>query len=186
VDATEDPVKEEAEEEEEVAEWGLKDWVPKVSAELSRLDSMQWAQKKRDTILAIVDARLGGLSEETVWGRSDTCSRNTYHSKWKKDDIFASVLTNVEKLARSMRDNRALYALQNAVERLALATPNAVARLIEVMAQAGDLTNARLAATAILDRAGMETAAKSRVDVQDADGLTVATGVDEKIKKVYG
>lgn len=145
----------------------MSDWKARAAAALARLNGEQWADKKKATILALVDAHLAGQSEESIWGRPETCSRNTYHAKWKHDELFAAVLAEVDSLARDWRDNRRLYALEEAAEALALASPDSVRRLVAIMQQAEDLTNSRLAATAILDRAGVETAAKSssRVDV---------------------
>lgn len=143
----------------------MADWKATAKAHLDRLNGERHGDKMKSTILALVDAHLAGESEENVWGREDTCSRNTYHSKWKRRAVFAEVLAAVDSLARDWRDNRALYALQEAAEQLQLASPQAVQRLIAIMAQAEDLTNSRLAATAVLDRAGLETASKSSVDV---------------------
>lgn len=148
-------------EEEQVAWKDRTDWRERATAALGRLNGVQWADKKKATIVALVDAHLAGHSEETVWERDDICARNTYHNKWKKDALFAEVLAEVDSLARDWRDNRAVYALGEAAENLRLAAPDAVGRLITIMSQGRDLTNSRLAATAVLDRAGMETAAKS-------------------------
>lgn len=134
-------------------------------AALGRLNGERWADKMKSTIVALVDAHLAGLSEETVWDRPETCARKTYHEKWKKNDLFAGVLAEVDGLAREWRDNRLLDPLGEAVRLLQLAAPDAAERLIAIMKQEADLTNSRLAATAVLDRAGMDTAAKSSVDV---------------------
>ena len=55
------------------------DWIDAVAAELDRLENPH-RDKKRATILAIVDARLAGKSEETVWTprRTETCSRSGF------------------------------------------------------------------------------------------------------------
>ena len=66
----------------------------------------------------------------------------------------------MDGLARGWKDGRSLRALGQAAERLALASPVAVAKLIERL-QSMDENIILRAATAILDRAGMETAAKS-------------------------
>ena len=135
------------------------EWLQAADNELDRLRDPH-RDKKRATILALVDARLAGRSEETVWGRPDTCSRNTYHTKWKLDPVFAEVLLRVTALARQWQEGRTLRALAAAAERLALAAPVAVARLVERMSSADEAIVLR-AAVAILDRAGVETAAKS-------------------------
>lgn len=149
-------------------------------AALAKLNSEQWADKKKSTIIALVDAHLAGISEETVWERDDTCARNTYHNKWKKDPLFAGVLAEVDGLATEWKDKRLVDPLGSAVETLRLASPEAVDRLIAIMAQSTDLTNSRLAATAILDRAGMETAAKSSSQV-DVD---VSSLSDEELQAI--
>lgn len=117
-------------------------------------------EKKKATILALIDARLAGHSEETVWDRPDTCSRSIYHEKWKKNATFARVLAEVTRLAMSWRDSETLRALKRAAERLALASPTAAIKLIDRLDNADDGIVLR-AAFGILDRAGVDTAVKS-------------------------
>lgn len=138
--------------------------------ELGRLEEPH-RQKKIDTILALVDARLSRKSEETIWARPEVCNRTTYHTKWKKDPIFADVLQRCTAAARHYQNTRAARAIAQAAEDLALASPKAVRRLIKIL-DADDNTDARLAAVAILDRAGLETAAKSETH-------TVTSTLDE-------
>ncbi len=155
-------------------------WKKKAVAELARLNDERWADKMKTTIVALVDAHLAGISEETVWGRPETCSRTVYHQKWKKQPLFAEVLAEVNGLARDWKDNESVYALEDAARALKLATPDAVKRLVAIMAQADDLTNSRLAAVAVLDRAGLETAAKSSSSV-DVD---VSRLSDEELQRI--
>lgn len=156
------------------------EWVGGAQATLSRLNGEVWADKKKATILALVDAHLSGQSEETVWGRPETCARNTYHLKWKKDPLFAAVLADVDGLARGWKDGRSMRALSEAAERLALASPVAVAKLIERLKSQDESIILR-AATAILDRAGMQTAAKSsQVDVD------MSTLSDAELQAIIG
>lgn len=136
--------------------------------ELGRLEEPH-RQKKIDTILALVDARLSRKSEETIWARPEVCNRTTYHTKWKKDPIFAEVLTRCTAAARHYQNTRAARAIAQAAEDLALASPKAVRRLIKIL-DADDNTDARLAAVAILDRAGLETAAKSMSEQHTVTG----------------
>lgn len=143
-------------------------WEAEAVAELNRLQPPQVA-KKRATVIALVDARLAGQPEESVWGRPDTCSRNIYHSKWKKDPIFSDVLRSVTELARTWHDGRSLRALSKAAELMALASPDAVARAIALMQSMDDAVALR-AAFGILDRAGVETATKARTEVTGKDG----------------
>lgn len=137
------------------------DWIGVAAAALDRFDGLH-ARKKRDTVIALVDARLAGRSEESVWDRPETCSRAIYHGKWKHDLLFAAVLDEVSRIAQTWHDTRALRALQSAAERMALASPVAAARLITLMNN-DEAAIVLRAATAILDRAGMETAQKGNV-----------------------
>jgi hypothetical protein len=135
------------------------EWEAQAAGELARLTEPH-AAKKRATVIALVDTRLAGRSEETVFGRPDTCSRNTYHGKWKKDAVFADVLDKVTAAAWEWHGGRAVRALAQAAERLALASPAAVVKVIEVMTTSLDAQAVLRAAFGILDRAGVETASK--------------------------
>lgn len=130
-----------------------------VLAALNRLPEPH-RQKKRATVLGLVAAKLAGNSEESVFGKEDTCSRNIWHGKWKRDEVISSVLATVLAAAETWRATDELRSLQAASRYLALGAPAAAARLVTMLAHA-DAAQARLAAVAILDRAGMETAAKS-------------------------
>lgn len=141
----------------------MPDWESQAAAELNRLTN-PYATKKRATVIALVDARLAGKTEESVWGLPETCSRYIYHSKWKKDPTFAEVLERVTALARQWKDLQGIRALGQAAERLALASPVAVARAIALL-QSGDDRIVLSAAFGILDRAGVETAVKVRSEV---------------------
>lgn len=157
----------------------MAEWEAQAATELGRLANPH-AAKKRATVIALVDARIAGRSEETVWAMAETCSRNIYHSKWKRDEIFADVLEKVTALAREWHDGRAMRALSDAAERLALASPAAVARAVEVLTT-GQITfrdrNGEIIREAyaqmpevlrvifgVLDRAGLETASKSTTE----------------------
>jgi hypothetical protein len=142
----------------------MADWQDLAAAELGRLEHPH-AAKKRTTVIALVDCRLAGTSEETVFQRRDTCSRNTYHAKWKKDPVFADVLETVTGLAREWHGGRAMRAMAQASERLALASPGAVAKIVAVLANSEDDQAVLRAAFGILDRAGLETAEKSTTEV---------------------
>lgn len=141
-----------------------------IADQLDRLPE-PWRQKKRDTILALVDARLSGRSEETIWKRPEVCNRSTYHTSWRKDPIFADVLARCTAAAKHYQNTRAGRALAQAAEDLALASPKAVKRLVKILDSPDD-GDARLAAVAILDRAGLETAAKT-------ENHTVTSTIDD-------
>lgn len=131
-----------------------------ITAELDRLTGPHVEKQKR-TILALVEARLAGRTEETVWSIPGTCNRSTYHSKWKWQEPFASVLDNCTKAASAHRDGAAARALAQAAERLAMAAPPAVGRLISLLNSEDEAIILR-SAVAILDRAGVETGQKSQ------------------------
>lgn len=150
------------------------DWVSAANAELRRLEGQQHYHKMRNTVLALVDARLAGRSEETVFEREDSCSRNTYHAKWKRQALFAEVLASVEGIAREWKDTEELRALREAARLMALASPGAAGKVIQQLSS-GDGNLVLRAAFGILDRAGKETASKSSVQVDvTADDLAAA------------
>lgn len=155
------------------------DWVEAALEELERLPEPH-REKKQATVIALVDAKLAGRSEESVWGLPTVCARSTYHGKWRKDPLFADVLERVGNLARGWVNGRSVRALQEAAERLALASPVAVSTSIQHL-QHPDGNVALRAAFGILDRAGMETAAKGSQRVEnevtlDADQFAVLMG----------
>lgn len=146
-------------------------WAEEAARVLGRLSEPHLA-KKRATIIALVDARLSGASEESVWDRPETCSRTVYHNKWKRDKVFADVLAEVTKLAQGWEDGRATLALAGAAKALALASPSAVARLVAMLTSPEDAVVVR-SAVAILDRAGMETAVKQQHELAGKAGQPV-------------
>lgn len=130
-------------------------------------------EKKKATIIALVDARLAGKPEESVWKLPEVCNRGTYHLRWKHDPAFAACLEAVTRLARQWKDGRTVRALQEAAERLALAAPVAVGKVLGLLTSEDE--NVRLrAALAILDRAGVETATKAETHVEGQIGLDPA------------
>ncbi|MGV8953687.1 MAG: hypothetical protein ACOH2M_21495 [Cypionkella sp.] len=140
-------------------------WEQAAAAAFGRLTEPHIA-KKRATIVALVDARLAGTTEEAVWLRADTCSRTVYHNKWKIDPVFAETLASVTKLANDWHNGRAARALGEAAERLALASPAAVGKLIDLLRRTQDEAMVLRTAVAILDRAGVETAVKAKSVVE--------------------
>jgi len=155
-------------------------WVEAVGAAFDGLQQPH-REKKKATIIALVDARLAGRSEETVWKLPGVCNRGTYHLKWKKQADFVICLDRVSALATDWRDGRAIRALQEAAERLALATPVAVGKAIVLLGS--DDERVRLqAAFGILDRAGVETAAKVAGEVK----VTDARRVRERLAQLLG
>ena len=142
------------------------EWEAAVSSALAGL-SEPHREKKKATIIALVDARLAGRSEETIWKRPEVCNRRTYHMRWKQEPDFAEALETVTKLAIDWKDTRSVRALQDAAERLALASPVAVGKVISLLASQDESILLR-AAFGILDRAGLETATKGTVDVQES------------------
>ena len=163
------------------------DWIVAAKSELDRLGEPH-REKKRATVIALVDARLSGQSEELVWDRArypNVCARSVYHGKWKKNVLFMDVLAKVTELAQGWKDGEELRAVQAAVRKLRLATPAVADQLVSVatlgrvrrvidegngpsvvytLAQSAEVIRA---AVALLDRAGMETAAKTDARIDD-------------------
>lgn len=155
------------------------DWADAAASELDRLRGLQHEHKRRNTILALVDARLAGRSEETVWTRDETCNRSTWHGKWKHDPVMLDVLASVERQARRWSDTKAIRALADASERLQLASPAAAGKAISLMLSQDDRV-ALQAAFGVLDRAGVETAPKT----QQEHGLSPE--LERMLGQVYG
>lgn len=170
------------------------DWVLVAVDQLNRLHGKE-RTLKRATVLALADARIAKRPEAEVWDRDkhpEVCSKNTYYKWLGKDPVFADVLQQVTALAQNWKDTRALRALQQAAEDMALAAPLAAAQLKSI-ATAGQVRRVRTgpngkpqvftepaatpdvlrATIALLDRAGMQTAAKSvsAAAALDADQL---------------
>lgn len=136
-------------------------------------------EKRRNTIIALVEARLNGTSEEEVFKRRDTCARRIYHEKWKKEPLFADTLAKVTAAARSAK---AKSALDNALHKLTLNTEVAVDRVVELI-QHVDGRIALSASFGLLDRAGIETATKSSHSIDtDIPIAVVPPGLLEKLK----
>lgn len=145
-------------------------------------------EKKRATILALVDARLAQRSEETVWKREDTCSRNTWHSKWKHDPVITGAVEAVQQRATGWRDAKQLRALQEASEKLALASPLA-ALVAAQMLTSGDDKVALRAAFGILDRADFSTATKGSqlgVEMDDLLSEEEQAAVEKALREAAG
>lgn len=113
-------------------------------------------EKRRNTIIALVEARLNGTSEEEVFKRKDTCARRIYHEKWKKEPLFADTLA---KVVAETRKFKAETALNNAIYKLQYNTETAVDRVVELI-QHVDGQVALRASFGLLDRAGLSTAQK--------------------------
>lgn len=165
----------------------MADWIAAAQAELGRLANPH-REKKRATVIALVDARVSGHSEETIWDRQrfpDVCARSVYHGKWKKNALFMEVLANVTALAQAWKDGEELRSIELAARKLRLAAPVVADQLVSVAttgrvrrvqdagagprvvyedAAAGEILRATLA---LLDRAGMETATKTDARIDD-------------------
>lgn len=163
------------------------DWVIAARKELDRLKEPH-REKKVATVIALVDARLSGQSEELIWDRDthpNVCARSVYHGKWKKNVLFMDVLRKVTELAQGWKDGEELRAIELAARKLRLASPVVADQLVSMAttgrvrrvvdaggkpnviyenAAAGEILRATLA---LLDRAGMETAVKSDARVDD-------------------
>ena len=156
-------------------------WKQTIREQLSRLNGLQHERKKKDTLIALIDANMSGKSEETVWEREDTCARSTWHEKWKRDPLIAEVLERARRLAHDWRDGLAANTLAEAAELLALESYASVQEAARLRDESEDDRVRLQAAFGILDRADIKTATK--VDVRnevhhELDGDTAATVFD--------
>lgn len=141
-------------------------WQLMLVSELRRLNGQQHDRKKKDTILALIDARLAGAPEEDVWRRPDTCARSTWHDKWKKDKLIADVLARSYEVADEWRDNRVALALAETAERLALESPASLDTAVDVRDNGTNDRDRLSAAFGIMDRASSATAPKGSQQVE--------------------
>lgn len=154
-------------------------WIKIATEELARLKDDGGAQatiqKKRDTIIALVEARLAQKTEESVWRLPHTCARQTYHTKWKKDELFSDVLDKVTSLAREWQDTANIRAVTDAAEIIQMAAPLAAKTLVEIMTGSQDERLRKSAADSLLDRSAVETAVKTAQAQHhtSADGQTL-------------
>lgn len=118
------------------------------------------AERKRASVLALMDARLNGKGLRYVWGRPGVCSRNAWY-KWLKNDLaFARAVQIGEGLALEKSasvvgamEAAALSALEMARREINLRAPDAVRRVLALMDSA-ELEQVQLgAAKYVLDRA---------------------------------
>ena len=169
-------------------------WIVAAVAELSRLRNPH-RDKKQATIIALVDARISGQPEESIWKRPEVCSRTVYHDKWKKDTTFADVLAKVEEMARNWRNTQAVTALSDASKILQLAAPGVAFGLVKIATEGyapmndGERrqveTSEQLRAmVAVLDRASPETAGKSKAEMSGPDGKPIETKVTHDLSKL--
>lgn len=152
---------------------------------LNELDKIKGHErdKKRLTVIALIDARIGGESDASVFRKAGTVSRDIWYKKWSKDPLIASVLDTIENMVRPARDRAALAAMAGAAATMQLSSPGAVARAVELM-QSKDDAVALKAAFGLLDRAGMETAIKSSTALEgDIPIVTAPPGLIEKLRK---
>lgn len=142
-------------------------WIQASAEHLARLPQPH-AAKKRATVIALVRARLNQEPEADVWRQPETCSKTIYYTKWRLDPIFADVLAQVEKAARTWHDETEIRALALSRRRLAVYSPHAAQTAFEALNNPDPHVRLR-AAFGILDRAGLDTA-----NAGDADSETQA------------
>ena len=156
-------------------------WKTAILGELARLNGEPHERKKKDTILALMDAKMRGESEEDVWRRPDTCARSTWHERWKVDPLLADVLENAKRAAYDWRDNLAANTLAAAVELLALESLSSVKTAVQIRDNPEAAPRDRVAAAfGILDRGSKLTAPKSSVEHD------LGRDMQSMLDKVYG
>ena len=136
-------------------------WLEAGLSELERIQNPE-RNKKINTLIALIDARLAGQSDASAFKRADTVSRNIWYEKWSKDESIRDVLNKLELIARSVHDERAIRTMAAAASRIQLASAAAAGKAISLMSSSDEAIALR-ASFGILDRAGVETATKNSV-----------------------
>lgn len=147
------------------------EWVEDVADALGRITGPN-AQRKRDTIVALVAARLEKRSDNWAFKNATPGHKTTYHKTWKHDPEFAEVLAEVERLAVHWKSQIEARAMAEAASRLAMLAPVAVTVTAKAL-RSSDLNIALKAAFGIMDRAGL--GGKVTHEVTGPEGLPVGT-----------
>lgn len=166
----------------------LPDWMTwEVEEVLGKVRPPHVARKLR-TVIELAQAQALDQPLAPVFGRPETCSSTTWYGRyaggekrpgWREDPQIAEALRVCTERARRWENTRMARALAEAAERLAMASPAAVAVAIRAMGASDDNVKLR-AAFGILDRAGVETAPKQ----QQEHG--VSPELERLIEQVYG
>ena len=130
-------------------------------------------QKKRKTILALVEAEMAGKAEETVWKQEDTCNRSTYHGKWKKNKQFSRTLALVRDAARKYASAPGSMAMLDARNRMQRITSKA-SRTIEKSLESADETIALRAALKTIEIAGVMESDSAKISDRTFAGAVTA------------
>lgn len=138
-----------------IEEEGLADWhtLAEIVDALARFGGAH-AQKKRDTVIALVEAELAGEPEETVFKRPDTCSRSTYHHRWKKNKQFTRILALARDIARKYHSAQQAAAMLEARRTMQLGSAPAARVMVDTL-QDDDSRVALSAARAIIEIVGL-------------------------------
>jgi hypothetical protein len=145
---------------------------------LSRLptDTGQY-HKKRLTLLAVAQSRAAGVPIR--WNRPEIASMQTWYAKWQHDPLLAKLLQAlIDAISKALEEHR-MAPLEQAATILRVSSVQSAATLAELLAH-GDPDTRRLAAVAILDRAGKMTAPKQ------GDQDINFPGIDQALATVYG
>lgn len=149
------------------------EWIEE-AAELLQQITGRAAQKKRATIIALVEARINNRPDATAFEKTGTGHMITYHQRWKTDPTFSRVLAEVERLALHWHSLQQAKHLAATAEKLAQLAPVAADVLAEAM-KSPDMVVALKAAFGVLDRAGIVTAVKQRHEHVGPAELPVGT-----------
>lgn len=133
------------------------------------------ADKKRRAVIAYANGFLAGQSiTETFTADDAPCNRETFH-RWKaKDAQFAQAIEQIQAEVQAVTDKEAIESIRRAASKLALIADEAVDRMHDLL-YSSDQNVALKAAIAILDRAGLETAAKTSSTAEVTHVVTADT-----------
>lgn len=91
------------------------------------------AEKKKATILALVQARLNNQTARSVFADPAYCNESTYHKKWKHDPVFARVFDYVMSAATTLVNAEELIFMVEARRYVQRRTPQAAKVLIKTL-----------------------------------------------------
>lgn len=143
-------------------------------------------RKQEGTILGIAARYAVGEGFDTpdFWKQPTVCSRSTY-KKWRKHDpAFVAALEAAKTAVSAWNTERAGAAVEDALLRLQLATPDFVDTVID-LAQTAENEHARLqAAFGGLDRASKMTAPKAQLLDLLLQNIDLSTLTDDQLARL--
>jgi len=147
-------------------------WIEEALTALGTLRG-RTARQKRDTILAVVTAKMRGDTVNSVLTSDNSPVSEQGYYRWMKDAEFRKALERVESLAMASQDRESLDRIRRAKRMIAQAAPAAVRELTKILLTSPDERIRLQAANSILDRARLDLVNNDASASDTARGATI-------------